>query len=94
MTAEQFAYAIHRLAKAYRVRDKSFELRGLPNLRICADQFIGDVRLVGEEIMWVREPAIAAARDIEFKRPKYKKMPSEQVEFLKALFELSALTKL
>jgi hypothetical protein len=61
MPAKQFAYAVHRLAGAYRIRDKSFEVRGLPNLRICADQFIGDVRRAGNDLLWVREPRIAAA---------------------------------
>lgn len=93
MPASKFAASVKRFSNTYGIRDQSFVKRGMLNLTYASDLFIGDVRLVGGDICYVHNPAIAAARDVEFMKKKYLKMPIWRVDFLKSLFELSELTK-
>lgn len=88
MPASEFQYAVSRLAATYRIRDVSFRSRGMFDFYACSNQIIGDVRLVDGEIVCIRNNDVAMLRNVEFKKPKYKKMPLQQVEFLKSLFEL------
>lgn len=91
--ASGFSYAMNRLARAYLVLDRSFTYWEVPNPYYCDAQLIGIVRLKDGALDYQANLEIARNRDAEFRKPKYKKMKRVQVDFLKSLFELTALTK-